>query len=97
VSPGTVFVLALGAVISLFYLAWMWRALQRAVRTRDEADAGRDNFAGSFLGAIIAVVGSVAAVAVYGIGPSLLYAGPALALLSAVAVASCLRREVIED
>jgi hypothetical protein len=43
--------------------------------------------------AVIAVVASSAAIAVYGLSPAFFYVGPALALLSAVAVAYCLRQE----
>jgi len=93
VSTGTVLTLVLGAAIALAYLRFMWRALQGAIRTRDQPDEGRDRYARSFLGAIVAVVGSSAAVAAYGWGPALLYVGPALALLSAAAVALCLREE----
>jgi hypothetical protein len=42
-------------------------------------------------------VGSAAAISAYGAGPALLYVGPGLALLSAVAVSYCLRAEYRDD
>ncbi len=93
VSTGTVLTLVIGLGIAVAYLHFMWRALRGAIRTRDQPDGGRDRYARSFLGAIVAVVGSSAAVTAYGWGPALLYVGPALALLSAAAVTLCLREE----
>jgi hypothetical protein len=93
VSTGTVITIAVGAAIGYFYLRFMWASLQRAVRTRDEADAGQDRFHFSFVGAIISVVASSAAIAAFGLGPAFLYLGPLLALGSALAVAHCLRTE----
>jgi hypothetical protein len=75
----------------------MWAALQKAVVTRDRADGGQDRYGFSFAGALVAVVASSAAIAAYGLSPALLYAGPVLALASAVAVAYCLRREVTDE
>ena len=86
-------VLALAAV----YLRYMWGALARAVRTRDEADTGEDRYQNSLVGALIAVFGSALAITALGFGPALLYLGPALALLSAVAVARCLRSEYADE
>jgi hypothetical protein len=97
VSGGTLLTILIGLVISYFYLKHMWSALQKAVRTRDDADTGQDRFSRSMIGAIIAVIGSAAAITVYGAGPALLYAGPALALASAIAVAFCLREEALHD
>jgi uncharacterized membrane protein SpoIIM required for sporulation len=96
VSPDTVFTLAVGLVAALAYLSFMWRALQRAIRIRDEADVGEDRFQRSFIGAVVAVIGSASAIAAYGLAPSLLYLGPVLALLSTVAVAFCLRQEGVD-
>src|SRR4051794_22832057 len=93
VSTGTVITLLAGLAIGYAYLRFMWSALQRAVRTRDEPDEGQDQYHLSFVGAITSVVASSAAIAVYGVGPALLYVGPLLALGSAIAVASCLWRE----
>jgi small-conductance mechanosensitive channel len=93
VSTGTLATIGLGLVIGAFYLRYMWGALQRAVRTRDEADVGQDRYRFGLVGAVIAVFGSIVAIAVYGAGPAFLYVGPGLALLSAVAVAFCLRQE----
>jgi uncharacterized membrane protein SpoIIM required for sporulation len=97
VSNSTLFTLLLGLVIAGVYLRFMWLALQRAVRTRDEPDVGTDRYRHGLVGAIIAVVGSAAAIGAYGAGPALLYVGPALALLSAVAVSYCLRAEYRDD
>ena len=97
VSVGTTLTLALGLVLAVGYLHFMWRALQRAIASRDAPDLGKDRYARSFIGALVAVVGSVGAVASYGLGPLLLYVGPALALLSAAAVALCLREEATES
>jgi hypothetical protein len=96
VSTGTVVTLVAGIAIAYFYLQNMWRALQRAVRTRDDADLGEDRYRFSLAGAVVAVVGSIAAIAVYGVEPALLYLGPLIALGSSVAVVYCLRREVVE-
>lgn len=93
ISIGTALTLLVGLVIAVAYLRFMWRALQAAIRTRDQPDSGQDRYARSFLGAIVAVVGSSAAVAAYGWGPALLYLGPILALSSGAAVALCLREE----
>jgi hypothetical protein len=71
----------------------MWGALARAVTTRDHADTGEDRYRNSLAGALIAVIGSASAIAVYGAAPALLYVGPLLAFASAIAVAYCLRTE----
>jgi hypothetical protein len=46
---------------------------------------------------VIAVVGSAGAISAFGLGPALLYLGPLLALLSAIAVARCLRTEYVDE
>ncbi len=97
VSTGTVLTLVVGIAVGYVYLHYMWSALQRAVRTRDEPDLGEDRYRFSLVGAVVAVVGSITAIAVYGAGPALLYLGPLLALGSSVAVAYCLRQEAVGD
>lgn len=97
VSPGTAVTLLLGVLIAVVYVRYMWGALARAVRTRDEADTGHDRYQHSLIGALIAVFGSALAISALGFGPALLYLGPALALLSAIAVARCLRSEYADE
>jgi hypothetical protein len=97
VSTGTVAALVLGVLIGFGYLRYMWASLQKAVETRDETDEGNDRYHFSFAGAVIAVVASSGAIAFYGASPALLYVGPALALLSAVAVGYCLRQEYLGE
>jgi hypothetical protein len=97
VSTGTELAIVVGLVVAYAYLRNMWGALQRAVRTRDDADEGQDRYSHSLVGAIVAVLGSVAAIALYGAAPALLYVGPALALLAAVAVTYCLRDERVNE
>ena len=97
VSPGTAATLLIGVLISVVYVRYMWGALARAVRTRDEVDTGEDRYRHSLIGALIAVFGSALAISALGSGPALLYLGPALALLSAVAVARCLRSEYADE
>jgi small-conductance mechanosensitive channel len=97
VSPGTAVTLLLGVLIAVVYVRYMWGALARAVRTRDEADTGQDRYQHSLIGALIAVFGSALAISALGFGPALLYLGPALALLSAIAVARCLRSEYADE
>jgi hypothetical protein len=96
VSTGTVLTLIVGLIIASIYLRHMWGALQRAVQTRDDPDVGHDEYRFSFIGAIVAVIASVVAIAIYGAGPGFLYVGPALALLAAIAVAYCLREEHLD-
>jgi len=97
VSPGTAATLLVGVLIAAVYVRYMWGALSRAVRTRDEVDTGQDRYQHSLIGALIAVFGSALAITALGFGPTLLYLGPALALLSAVAVARCLRSEYADE
>lgn len=97
VSPTTLLTIAVGLIIAVVYLRFMWLALQRAVRTRDDVDVGEDRYAHALFGALIAVVGSAAAIGAFGAAPILLYVGPVLALLSAVAVSYCLRAEYRDD
>jgi hypothetical protein len=97
VSTGTTMTLAVGLLIAVFYLRYMWGALRKAVVTRDRADGGQDRYGFSFAGALVAVVASSTAIAAFGLSPALLYLGPLLALASAVAVAYCLRREVTDE
>jgi small-conductance mechanosensitive channel len=97
VSTGTAATLLVGLVIAIVYVRYMWGALSRAVRTRDEVDDGQDSYRHSLVGALIAVVGSALAISAFGLGPALLYLGPGLALLSAVAVARCLRTEYVDE
>lgn len=97
VSPGTAATLLVGVLIAAVYVRYMWGALSRAVRTRDEVDTGQDRYQHSLIGALIAVFGSALAITALGFGPALLYLGPALALLSAVAVARCLRSEYADE
>jgi hypothetical protein len=95
VSPATAVVIAIGIVISVVYLQYMWRVLQHVARTIDEPDDGQpDAFAYSFIGAIIAVVGSWLAIASYGVGPQFLYVGIVLAFLSPIAVSYTFYREL---
>jgi len=96
VSTGTAITLAVGLVIAVVYARYMWGALSRAVRTRDDADTGEDRYEHSLIGAFIAVTGSALAISAFGLGPALLYLGPVLALLSAIAVARCLRTEYVD-
>jgi hypothetical protein len=97
VSAGTAVTIIVGLVIGYVYLRYMWGALQNAVRTRDEADTGQDRYRFSLIGAIVAVIASAVAIAIYGAGPALLYVGPLLALLSAAAVTYCLREEYTNE
>ena len=97
VSSGTVATLIVGVSIAAVYLRYMWGALARAVRTRDEVDEGQDRYQHSLVGALIAVFGSALAITALGVSPALLYVGPLLALLSAVAVARCLRSEYADQ
>jgi small-conductance mechanosensitive channel len=97
VSSGTLATLIVGVAIAAVYLRYMWGALARAVRTRDEVDEGRDRYQHSLVGALLAVFGSALAITALGLGPTLLYVGPLLALLSAVAVARCLRSEYADQ
>jgi hypothetical protein len=97
VSPETVVVIVAGLAIGAAYLRYMWTALQRAVRTLDDPDEREDRYRSSLRGAAIAVAGSIGAIAVYGAGPGFLYAGPLLALASAIAVTGCLRLESVEE
>lgn len=97
ISTGTAVTLVIGALIAVLYLRYMVGALARAVRTRDETDAGQDRYRNSLIGALIAVVGSTLAISAFGWAPGLLYVGPGLALLSAVAVARCLRTEYVDE
>jgi hypothetical protein len=97
VSTGTVVTILAGLAIGCVYLRYMWGALQRAVETLDDEDRGEDRYRRSLVGAVVAVVGSVSAIAIYGVGPGLLFVGPLLALGSALAVAYCLRRETVEE
>jgi small-conductance mechanosensitive channel len=97
VSAGTAVTLLVGVIISAVYVRYMWGALARAVRTRDEVDSGQDRYQHSLIGALIAVVGSALAISAFGLGPALLYLGPGLALLSAIAVARCLRTEYVDE
>jgi hypothetical protein len=90
VSSGTAATLVVGLVISVIYVRYMWGALARAVRTRDDVDVGQDRYQHSLIGALIAVIGSALAISAFGLGP-------ALALLSAVAVARCLRTEYVDE
>ncbi|HMJ15736.1 MAG TPA: hypothetical protein VK524_30175 [Polyangiaceae bacterium] len=95
VSPGTALTILAGVLISGFYIHYMWAALKKAVRTRDDADVGEDTYRRSFFGAVISVVVSAIAISVYGLGPFLLYLGPIAALLSPIAVTFCLREELV--
>lgn len=96
VSSLTAITLLVGVLIAAAYVRYMWGALAKAVRTRDDADTGQDRYRHSLIGALIAAVGSALAIAALGAAPALLYLGPALALLSATAVAYCLRSELVE-
>ena len=94
VSTGTTITIIVGLIIAAFYLRYMWAALQQTVQTRDEPDEGVDRYHFGLVGAVISIFASSAAIAAYGLGAAFLYAGPLLALLSAVAVARCLYQEV---
>jgi len=93
-TPLTAATIVVGLVITVFYLRYMWLALQRAIESNAEPEDDRpDQFGRSFAGALIAVVVSSAAIAAYGLGPQWLYIGVVLALLSPAAVAYTLYRE----
>ena len=96
VSTATLATVLVGAVIAYFYVRYMWAALQKAVRTRDEsAERQVDRYRYSLTGAVISVIVSAALIAFYGVGPALLHLGPVLALLSPIAVTYCLREELV--
>jgi hypothetical protein len=98
VSPATLLTTLVGLVIATFYVRHMWAALRKAVRTRHESEEGQvDRYHHSLIGAVISVVLAAAFIGIYGIGPAALYLGPALALLSPIAVAYCLRQEWVEQ
>lgn len=95
VSPATAATIAVGAVISVVYLRYMWLALRRTSATLDDPDdGGEDAFTHSFAGAIVAVIASSLSIVLYGAGPQLLYLGVLLALASPVAVAYTFHREL---
>ncbi len=97
VSTGTFVTILIGLVISAAYLVTMGKALQKVAATIDVPEPeGTDAFSFSFVGAIVAVVASSAAIIAYGLSPSLLYVGIVLALLSPVAVTYTLYRELTE-
>jgi hypothetical protein len=95
VSSATLVTIVIGAVISLFYLRYMWLVLQRVAVTLNDPDEGEsDRFGHSFLGAVIAVQGSALAISSYGYAPQFLYVGVLLALASPIAVAYTFYREL---
>src|SRR5450631_1241824 len=95
VSPATLVTIIVGLVIAFFYLYFMWGALRKSVRTRNEPDDGPgDRYHHSLIGAVISVLGSILSIAIYGAGPLFLYWGPIVAFLAAIAVAYALRDEV---
>jgi hypothetical protein len=95
VSPATTITIIAGALISIFYLRYMWSALQRAVLSINKPEDGRtDAFAHSFIGAIVAVVASSLAIASYGLSPQFLYLGVLLALIAPIAVSYTFYREL---
>jgi hypothetical protein len=95
VSSATLVTIVIGAVISLFYLRYMWLVLQRVAVTLNDPDEGEsDRFGHSFLGAVVAVLGSALAISSYGYAPQFLYVGVLLALASPIAVAYTFYREL---
>jgi hypothetical protein len=97
ISPATTATIAVGGVISVFYLRYAWLALRRSAVTLTEPDDQKnDRFAYSFGGAIFAVIASSLAIASYGFSPLFLYVGIVLALASPVAVAYTLYSELRE-
>jgi hypothetical protein len=97
ISPVTTTTIAVGGVISVFYLRYAWLALRRSAITFTEPDDERsDSFAYSFGGAIFAVIASSLSIASYGFSPLFLYVGVALALASPIAVAYTLYSELRE-
>ena len=95
VSPGTLVTIAAGVVIAYFYVHFMWVALRKAVRTRNDVDEGTDKYRLSLVGAVISVIVSSIAIAVYGLGPVFLYLGPLASLASPIAVTYCLYQEYV--
>ena len=95
VSAATAITIIIGAVIAVFYLRNMWLVLQRVAATINDLDEGQsDRFAHSFIGAIVAVLGSALAISSYGYGPQFLYVGVLLALASPIAVTYAFYREL---
>jgi hypothetical protein len=95
VSAATAITIIVGAIISLFYLRYMWLALQRVAVTLNDPDEGQsDSFGHSFIGAIVAVLSSALAISSYGYAPQFLYVGVLLALASPIAVTYTFYREL---
>jgi hypothetical protein len=95
VSTATAITIIIGAVIAVFYRRNMWLVLQRVAVTLNDPDEGQsDRFAHSFIGAIVAVLGSVLAIGSYGYAPQFLYVGVLLALASPIAVTYAFYREL---
>jgi hypothetical protein len=96
VSPGTLLTALLGLVIAYVYVRQMWAGLRKAGRTPHQSEVGQvDPYKIIHKGAVISVVLSAAFIALHGVGPAVLYLGPALALLSPIAVAYCLYEETV--
>jgi hypothetical protein len=96
VSPGTLFTIAAGTIISVFYLYYMGAALRKSVRTRNQPDESEgDKYRHSLIGAILSVIASIVSIAIYGYGPWFLYWGPIVASVAAIAVAYSLREELL--
>lgn len=96
VSNATLATIIVGLVISVVYIRYMWLALRKAAETIDVPDDSEsDAFGHSFIGAILAVVASAAAIAAYGVAPAFLYLGILLALASPIAVAYTFHRELV--
>lgn len=93
VSGGVLLTALAGLVIAFFYIRYFLSALQKAIRTRNDAEESDDRFEFSLLGAVISVVISASVIALYGVAPFLLYLGPIAALLSPIAVTYCLYQE----
>lgn len=95
-SPITLLFLIIGIVVSVLYLKAMLTILNEAADSYEEEEEESTGayYAAPAWGALLAGILAALVIASYGMGPSLLYLGPILAMVSPIAILYCMAQDI---
>lgn len=95
-SPITLLFLVIGIVVSVLYLKAMLTILNEAADSYEEIEEESTGsyYAAPAWGALLAGILAALVIAGYGIGPSMLYLGPILAMVSPIAILYCMAQDI---
>lgn len=95
-SAITLLFIIIGIVVSALYLKAMLTILNEAADSYEETEEESTGsyYAAPAWGALLAGILAAIVIAAYGIGPSMLYLGPVLAMVSPIAILYCMAQDI---